>query len=313
MPPRTRIIVNPKAAAGQAGRDLDALKAAVARLLPHAELVQTRAAGHGRHLAREAARTGIEVLGAVGGDGTIHEVVDGLFEGSTPISPNLVLGVIPAGTGSDLRRSLELPEERSAALRVLANGRTREIDVVHTTIQTDTGRHEEHFVNVAGFGANGEVVRHANQMDKRLGGRLTFFRASLKTSVQYRPAEVALRWRDASNREHTWQGRTASVFVANGHYCGGGMLVGGGGRMDDGLVDVTVLPPDSAATQIVQARRLYDGSLGDWPGARRFQARELEARPVSSAPIQLDLDGENPGRIPVIFRVLPRALRIRTA
>ena len=313
MPPRTRLIVNPKAAAGQAGRDLDALRDAVARHLPHADIVLTRAQGHGRHLAREAAREGIDLLGAVGGDGTIHEIVDGLFDGQDVIAPGLVLGIIPAGTGSDLRRSLDLPETRDAALRVLAGGRDRTVDVVHATLQTDAGAHEERFINVAGFGANGEVVRHANQMDKSMGGRITFFRASLKTSMQYRPAEIAMRWTSPDGSQHTWQGRTASVFVANGHHCGGGMLVGKGGQMDDGLVEVTVLPPDSTTTQVVQARRLYDGSLAHWPGALRFQARDLEARPVSSAPVHLDLDGENPGRLPVIFRVLPKALRIRTA
>jgi YegS/Rv2252/BmrU family lipid kinase len=312
MPPRTRLIVNPRAGAGRAGRHLDELRAAVSRHLPHAEIVLTEAPGHGRHLARQAAQDGVELLAAVGGDGTIHEIVDGLFDGDQPISSGLVLGIVPAGTGSDLRRSLALPGDRDDALRVLATGTDRPVDVVHVTLQTTQGPKEERFINVAGFGANGEVVRHANDMDKRLGGRITFFRASLKTSLSYTAAELALRWIDAGGTQHTWQGRAASVFVANGQHCGGGMLVGKGGRMDDGLLEVTVLPPDSAATQVLQARRLYDGSLGQWPGARRFQVRELEARPVSRAPVHLDLDGENPGQLPAIFRVLPRALRIRT-
>ncbi|MEC8422385.1 MAG: diacylglycerol kinase family protein [Myxococcota bacterium] len=312
MPARTRFIVNPRAGAGRAGRHLDDLRAAVSRHLPDAEVVLTEAANHGRHLARSAAMDGIELLVAVGGDGTIHEVVDGLFEGDEPIRPQLVLGIVPAGTGSDLRRSLELPEDRDAALQVLVSGRDRPVDVAHVTLQTDGGPRVERFINVAGFGANGEVVRQANQMDKRLGGKLTFFGASLKTSMTYAPAEVALRWKGPNGTEYTWQGRAASVFVANGQYCGGGMWVGRGGRMDDGLLDVTILPPDGTATQVVQSRRLYDGSLGHWPGARRMQVRELEARPVTGAPVHLDLDGENPGRLPAIFRVLPGALRIRT-
>ena len=125
MPARTRFIVNPRAGAGRAGRHLDDLKAAVSRHLPDAEVVLTEAANHGRHLARSAAMDGIELLVAVGGDGTIHEVVDGLFEGDEPIRPQLVLGIVPAGTGSDLRRSLELPEDRDAALQVLVSGRDR--------------------------------------------------------------------------------------------------------------------------------------------------------------------------------------------
>ena len=75
------------------------------------------------------------------------------------------------------------------------------------------------------------------------------------------------------------------------------MWVGRGGRMDDGLLDVTILPPDGTATQVVQSRRLYDGSLGHWPGARRMQVRELGATGDGRA-VHLDLDGENPGRLP---------------
>ncbi len=308
---RVRFIVNPKAGAGRAGRDLDALRAATARAFPDAEVVLTEAPGHGRVLATQAASEGVDLLVAVGGDGTIHEVVDGLFDDATPRSPDLVLGVLPAGTGSDLRKSLEVPDDRAAALRVLVEGRTRAIDVGHVTLQTDDGPHVERFVNVAGFGANGEVVRAANSMDKRMGGKVTFFRASLRASLRYSPAEVAVRWVERDGAEHTWQGRVFSVFVANGAYCGGGMWVGKGGAIDDGLFDVTLLPPDGMATQVVQSRRLYDGTLDRWPGARRLQVRELEARPVSRAPVHLDLDGENPGHLPAIFRVLPGALRVR--
>lgn len=309
---RVRFIVNPKAGAGKAGRALDAVRADASRVFPDAEFVLTEAPGHGRQLAAEAAADGVDLLVAVGGDGTIHEVVDGLFEDDRARAPELTLGVMPAGTGSDFRRSLEVPDDRAAALRVLAEGRTRTIDVGHVTLQTDAGPQVTRFINVAGFGANGEVVRAANDMDKRLGGKVTFFRASLRASLRYSPAEVAVRWVDRDGEQHTWQGRVFSVFIANGAYNGGGMWVGKGGALDDGLFDITMLPPDGMAAQVVQSRRLYDGTLDRWPGAHRMQVRELEARPVSRAPVHLDLDGENPGRLPAIFRVLPGAMRVRT-
>jgi diacylglycerol kinase (ATP) len=308
---KTRLIVNPKAGAGRAGRRLEALRRAVDGVLPGAEIRVTEAPGHARHLAMEAATDGVQLLAAVGGDGTVHETVDGLFDGDTARAPDLVFGVVPIGTGSDFRKSLDIPNELDVALRILAKGETRPVDVGHVQLTTDSGTHTERFINVAGFGANGEVVRQANQMSKRMGGTVTFFRASLKATLSYSPAELAIRWTGADDAEHTWQGRAFSVFVGNGAYCGGGMYVGKGGTMDDGLFDVTILPPSGVATQVVQARRLYDGSLTAWPGARSFRAKQVEVRAVSTHPVYLDLDGENPGRVPAMFRVLPRALRIR--
>ena len=311
-PGRVVIVLNPMAAAGRAGRRTDALKRAADRVLEDWELRVTEARGHATHIAAEAAEAGADLVVAVGGDGTVHEVVGGLYDGARARGDaDTGLGLLPFGTGSDFQRTLGLQADLESSLRVIAQRRIRRIDLAVAETTRDGSLVEEPFINVAGFGANGEVVRRANQMDKRWGGGLTFFRASLETAVAWKPVPLRLTWRlGPDDPDETWEGTVLSGFVANGAYCGGGMWVGRGGSIHDGRFDVTVLPPDSAIVQVIRSRRLYDGSLVNWPGARRFQASALTVEPAGHRTATIDLDGEAGGSLPARFRVLPGALRV---
>ena len=311
---RTLVILNPRAGAGKAGRGIDKLRAMADRVLGDHDLRVTEASGHATHLAAEAAEAGARLVVAVGGDGTAHEVVNGLFhpDGTRRGEADTALGLLPFGTGSDLQKSLEVPSDLARALAIVAGGTERRLDVGHAQVQGDRADRQEVFINVAGFGANGDVVRRANRMNKRLGGTITFFRAALQTALAWTPVPLRLTWRvhpDGPSEE--WEGTVLSCFLANGAYCGGGMWVGRGGTMADGRFDVTILPPDSAVTQMVRSRRLYDGTVADWPGARRLQACELTAEPAGHRSAAIDLDGELGGSLPARFRVLPAALRVR--
>jgi len=311
---RTVIILNPRAGAGKAGRGIDRLREAAARVLGDFDLRVTEASGHATHLAAEAAEAGARLVVAVGGDGTVHEVVNGLFhpDGTRRGEADTALGLLPFGTGSDLQKSLEIPSHLDAALAVVARGPERRLDVGHAHVQGDGADRREVFINVAGFGANGDVVRRVNRMDKRLGGTITFFRAALKTAVAWTPVPLRLTWRvEPHGPTEQWEGTVLSCFLANGAYCGGGMWVGRGGTMSDGRFDVTILPPDPVLTQVLRSRRLYDGTVADWPGARRVQACELTAEPVGHRTATIDLDGELGGDLPARFRVLPAALIVR--
>jgi diacylglycerol kinase (ATP) len=310
---RVRIILNPKAGAGRAGRGVDRLKRAADAVLGDFSLVTTEAPGHATVLAREAVDAGMDLIVAVGGDGTCHEVVNGLFEGDVRRGDgHSAFGLLPFGTGSDLQRSLEVPADLDAALRILATGETRACDVGLAELQRNNAHHRELFINVAGFGANGEVVRRANQKSKRLGGKATFFLSALQTTFSFAPGPMRLRWRSRPDGpEEHWEGRALSCFVANGAYCGGGMWVGKGGSLDDGLLDITLLPPDAPLTQVLRSRRLYDGSVDRWPGARRMQVSELVAEPADDRRLYVDLDGEGGCALPARFSVLPGCLPIR--
>jgi YegS/Rv2252/BmrU family lipid kinase len=307
---RAVFILNPRAGAGKAGRHRGRLERAIAAHFPDAQLLLTERPRHATELAAAAAPTA-DLVVAVGGDGTCHEVVNGLCPPGESSPSDAVMGMLPFGTGSDLQRSLDMPDDLDAALAVLARGPVRTVDVGEATFQTPEGPRSETFINVAGFGINGEVVKRANQMDKRMGGTATFFVATLRSTLRYTPPRVRLKWRDGET-EHVREMDVLSCFLANAQYCGGGMWVGKGARMDDGLLDVTALPPDPVPVQLVRTPLLYDGRIGQWPGSRQLRTSQLEVEAIDrDEPVWVDLDGEMPGCLPATFSVHPRRLRLR--
>ena len=305
-------IVNPRAGAGKAGRSRVRLKKAIERHFSDARIIPTERPRHATELARRACEEGARTVVAVGGDGTCHEVVQGLLGQDGKLRSEVVFATVPQGTGSDLQKSLGLPSRLDDMMRVAARGQLRRWDVGRATMGEGNPK-VEYFINVAGFGANGEVVRRANRMSKAWGGLATFYIATVQTAFSYDAPVVRLRWEDAAGVVHEREADVLSAFLANGAFCGGGMDVGNAGRPDDGFFDITVLPPDPFVIQLMRSRRLYDGSLHAWPGVKQFKARWLEARVVEGADALIDLDGEQPGGLPARFDVLPGCLPIRCA
>ena len=309
---RICLVVNPHAAAGRARTQVDDIRRAADRAFEQWDVRLTEGPGHAETLTAAAVGEGFDLVAAVGGDGTCHEVVNGFFDGDTPRSKTCAFAVVPMGTGSDLVRSLHTPRSLDAALWVAATGVTLPTDVGFVELRDHEGQPlTRRFVNIAGFGAQGDVVLRANAMDKRWGGKITFLRASIASARSYRAPRVALRW-DGPNGSSSFEGELLSAFVANGEYCGGGMWVARGGSMHDGAFDVTTLAPVPFARQVLEVRRLYDGHVDRMTGARRFLATSLTAEPVEpSEPVPVDLDGEAPGCLPATFRILSRGICIR--
>ncbi|MFT5682911.1 MAG: diacylglycerol kinase (ATP) [Myxococcota bacterium] len=304
------LILNPRAGAGSAGENIDTLKRAADVAFENWEVRTTEGPGHAIELAREAADKDFQIIAAVGGDGTCHEVVNGLIHKDRARNRKVAFTVIPFGTGSDLMKSLKVPRRLAGALWIAATGMSLPTDVGKATVTTAEGPLTRYFINVAGFGANGEVVRRANASSKRLGGRVTFLRAAVATAARYRPAQIKLAWEGPAG-EGDWEGRLMSSFLANGAYCGGGMWVGKGGNMHDGLLELSLLPPTSKARQALDMRRLYDGNLEKAAGAKRVQVRSLKATARPGEKVFIDLDGELSGMLPAQFVILPRVLNVR--
>jgi YegS/Rv2252/BmrU family lipid kinase len=309
---RICLVVNPRAAAGRMAGRIDELRRAVDRVFETWDLRLTEGPRHAERLAASAAREGFDLVAAVGGDGTCGEVVNGLFDGDRVRSPKIALCVVPFGTGSDLVRTLRTPTDLDAALRVASNGVTLPTDIgVVDLVGPDGNPVSRKFVNVAGFGAQGDVVRRVNAMDKRWGGGVTFFVAALASALRYEPQPARLSW-EGPDGDDRWEGRLLSAFVANGQYCGGGMWVARDASMQDGILDLTTLVPTPFSQQLVDVRRLYDGHLERMRGTRRAVVTALRAEaPDAAGPVPVDLDGELAGALPASFRVLERRLPVR--
>jgi diacylglycerol kinase family enzyme len=302
------LVVNPRSGGGATGSRVDTIVEAVQA---HAavEVFRTEGPGDGTRQARRAVRAGHDRVVAVGGDGTVHEVVNGLFRGREPIAPGVVFGVIHGGTGGDYVRSLKVPGSLADQARLAATGEGHPVDLLHVRFVDHEGRDAERIcVNVLGFGMNGAVVKRANASSKRLGGRVTFAAATLRTFLSYRAPAVTVHVDRPDGSEHHWEGQLTSAFLAVGAYCGGGMWVGRGGRLDDGIADLTLIPDLPLLRSLGATPRLYSGTVGNVKEVSTAQVVKLVATARDGTPVLVDLDGEQPGRLPLTVEVLEKKL-----
>jgi len=310
---RLCLIANPRSAAGATGRHLPSIRRAAEESFAQWELRTTEAMGHATELARQAVDEGFDVVVSVGGDGTANEVVNGLFEDEAPVNPEVIFSAIPAGTGSDLVKTLGMPKDYAAAMRVIATARARPTDAVSVTCTDAVSGAPIRRIgfNVIGFGMNGVVVEQVNAGSKKLGGRLTFITATLRALARFTPSHVAIEFVDAVGDPGSWEGQLSTAMLANGQYCGGGMWVGRGSRMDDGLLALTVIPQLPLRRTLFGSYRLFTGTISNVKGVSSSSVSQLSAQVLNGPPVLVDVDGEQPGVLPINAKVLPKALFVR--
>lgn len=302
------LVVNPRSAAGRTGRHLDVLEADARKVFGDVRIVTTNTTGDGTRIAREAAEDGAPIVLAVGGDGTANEVVGGLVAARRQ---DVQFGLVPAGTGSDLARALAVPKTWPEALAAIRASTPVRVDVMSGRFaQPDGSEWSRIGINVIGLGMAGEVVRRVNEGSKALGGKVTFLAATLRTLASWRAPEASITWRDEHGATGQWSGKLMNAFVANGRYCGGGMLVGPSASMTDGLLDVVIIPDLPLPRLLLSTGRLYDGSIAKVPGVISLRVRQLSAT-TRGRFVPSDIDGEQPGGLPLSIEVVPRALLVR--
>jgi len=302
---RICVILNPKAGNGKAGKQIEEIKSYLKQYFTQWELLCTKGPRHATVLAQQACENGADIVAAVGGDGSCHEVVNGIMLAQR----KAIFCLIPFGTGSDLRRTLNIPKDIKQAIQIAAKGIDRTVDVGKARVTTDDGQQDRYFINVAGFGANGEVVEKTNKESKRWGGRITFLKATLHTTMTYKAPNVQIQWEGSSTQQ--WKGKLLSCFIANAQFCGGGMNVAPTNSIGDGLLHLSILPDMSVAQQLYHIPKLYDGNIHLVPNAVCSPISEIKAATQQGVKVQIDLDGELSGRLPAVFSIEKQALIIR--
>jgi YegS/Rv2252/BmrU family lipid kinase len=245
---------------------------------------------------------------ALGGDGTISEVADGLLDGSNG-SPGTLMGIIPRGTGGDLRRTLELPQDIGAAARRISDGKVQSIDAGRVTFTGPDGAPlVRHFVNVASFGFSSDVATRANRSSKRLGAKAAFLGATIKSLTSYENTEIALSVDGGERRRLT----VLLGAVGNGRFFGGGMKICPEAQLDDGLLDLVTVGDLGRFEVLTKIHRIFAGTHLTIPEVQATRARTVEVWPADAAArIPLEIDGETPGYLPARFQVLPGALKLK--
>jgi YegS/Rv2252/BmrU family lipid kinase len=304
--PRTVVVVNPHSQGGKLGKRWPELADTLARVFPFDD-VQTTGPGDATRIAREALKSGAERVVAIGGDGTINEVVNGFFENGEPIAPDASFALIPFGTGGDFRRTAEIPLELADAAAVIAANKRKQIDVGKLELtQRDGTRALRMFANIASFGVSGVVDRLVNESGKKLG-RLSFALATARATWSYKNQRVELVFDD--NVRDRIEATINTVAIANGKFFGGAMKVAPDAELDDGKFDIVAMGDFGFGDLLKSGRRLYKGTHLGMAKVSTRRARIVEASPIDpNAIVELDVDGEPLGVLPARFELVPAAL-----
>jgi diacylglycerol kinase (ATP) len=291
--------VNPAAEGGAVGRRWPEMAHRAAGLGLRGDTLLSERPGHLRELAREAVENGASLLVAVGGDGTVNEVVQGLA------GKQAELAIIPRGTGWDFARTYGIPRRLEAAVAVTLHGHVRAIDLGRASYRSWDGREaESYFANIASAGMTGAIAKRANETSKALGGKVSYAWATLAVFARWQNDEVLVQV-DGERRS----GRMHDVVVANGRYFGGGMMICPEAEPDDGLFDILLIGDLTKRDLLVTLPKTYRGRHLPHPKAELLRGAVVTVD--APEPLPVELDGEQPGTTPVRFEIVPQALRLR--
>jgi diacylglycerol kinase (ATP) len=274
-------------------------------ILPHlkkhvdTEVWETQYAGHAEDLACQGVAMGFGVILSAGGDGTMHQVVNGVMEGSAHVP---VLGLIPLGSGNDLARSLGVKADPQQIVELLKHKRTTEVDVGLITAHDKNGKRiTRHFINECSMGMGPEVVRRVNEGARMLGPGLMYLRSIIATFLLLKAEHL---WVQAGTLK--WSGKSRVTAIANGRTFGHGIYIAPNSSMTDGLFNVFIAadPPLLRFLMLLQALRRpaesRDACLTYAPATR--------VEVGSNKPLPLEADGELVGFSPFVCEVAVRKI-----
>ena len=296
-----RLIVNPIAGAGGTGRKWPQIMRLLKSMGLHFEHDLTEEPGHAIELAKAAAKKGYEMVVSVGGDGTINEVVNGLYDAGN--IGDVMLGIISTGAGNDYIRTVGIPYRHEEACQLLMHPRKLVVDL-GVVEHVNSGRIVKRlFVNFAGLGFDAEVVKATTRRFKALGSTPSYLMGLLITFLFYKNREVSLKLDGKVEKR-----KVCTILMSNGKYGGGGMLTVPNADPTDGLLDVLIIDDLSKADLLRSLPRVYKGTHLTHPKVIVRRAREVEIQPHQK--MSLQVDGELLGEAPASFRILPAALNV---
>jgi len=261
----------------------------------------TEAPGHAIELAKSAGKMGYELVVSVGGDGTLNEIVNGLYESGS--IGNVTLGIIGTGTGSDYIRTIGIPRDYREACPRLLNPQKRLVDLGVIEYTRNGQLAKRLFVNFAGMGFDAEVVKATTQRFKALGSKFSYLGGLLNTFLFYRNKAISI-FAEGKIEER----RICTVVVSNGRYGGGSMLVAPDADTQDGLLDVMIIDDVNKLELLWSLPRIYKGTHLTHPKVIVRRLREIDLR--TSLRMFIQADGELLGEAPAHFSMLPATLNI---
>ena len=298
------IIVNPAAGNGRCGKLWENIRDSYIAQKSDINIVYSSTSGEATDIASSAIDKGETTLVAVGGDGTINEVVNGFFRNSEVINQEAKLGIIPLGTGSDFHRSLNSSFSVDSILDYSGHNPTTMCDLgLVSCLDFKNKPVTRYFINVADAGFGAAVVANSKNKSRALNARLLYLKAVLTTLLKYRPTEIRSSIDGGRPRSST----LLTFVVANGKYFGGGIQVAPDASPDSGDFQTVRIASLSLLNLIVNIAKLYNGKIAQHSKVRVGHAKSIQ---LSGTGVPLETDGELIGKLPATITIKPAALAV---
>ena len=254
---------------------------------------------HAMELAMQGAEMGCDYLVVVGGDGTLNEVINGVFRSKIPADQYPVIGLLPCGSANDFARTAGITFSMKSLDEALKSGISRKIDV--GVIRFDPSMEIRYFINMAGIGLGAKVVQYMERSRAILGPGIHYSWNILRGFLGYRKT-----WVNCSNDAWQWHGSVLQIAVGNGRYFGNGICITPDARLDDGQLQVAIFGNLSLWDYIKNLGRLKKGTRIDHPQVSYYTAEEIRLEGGSECGIEAD--GEFVGLLPAIISILPERI-----
>lgn len=299
------VIVNPNAGKRKGQHDW----LTIASLLTEAGIgfinIFTEHRDHAMTLARKYICKGFKHIIVVGGDGTLNEVVNGIFTQSHIQPSEITLAMIPVGTGNDWCRMYNIPSDYKAAIAAIVKGTEFIQDAGSVKYYTDMGQEKtRYFINMAGMGFDALVAKKTNrQKEQGKGGPFSYIVNIFSSLFYHKFTRTAIKLDNQSLRNDVF-----SMSVGICQYNGGGMKQAPNAKSDDGLFDLTIIRPIGKFKVIRNVVKLFDGSFTMLPEVSTYTSSNISI--VAETPMYIEVDGESLGHSPFEFSIIPKSLRI---
>lgn len=299
-------IINPVSGFNKTKKKLKEIIREIHHVEPKAKIILTHHRMHAIALAKDALIRGADRVVAVGGDGTLNEVVNGYFANDgSPYNPKASLAIVPSGMGSDFFRGIGSGRDLKESIEFAIKGEAKPTDVGEVLAFDANGtKIKRYFINISSLGLSGLALSKVKTMPTQLGPTLTYFMAAIRAVNQFKSPTILITDGDQQQRLED----CALVSIANGPFFGSGMKMAPNASLDDGLLDVVTVQQLSMKFFLLNAHRLYQGTHLELENVHAWKKSSLMVEALSSDPVYIETDGELFAQLPAEYSVKPKAL-----
>ncbi len=297
-------IINMAAGGGRTKRDWPAIAEILLKEGIRYEPCFTDRRLHASIIARNKIKEGYSKIIVVGGDGTMNEVINGVFAQKRILTTEVMLGMISVGTGNDWARMFNIPADYEGAVKTIKLQKTFIQDAGLVNYCRNGKAWNRYFINIAGMGFGARVVERTNRMkEKGKNGAMLYFYNIFYSLIKYKSQKAAIEIDGESfNR------KIFSLNVGIGKYNGGGMIQVPHAIADDGLYSITLIKKIGKLNVLANMKKLYNGTIVNHSKVETYMASSVQVD--GSSLLQIETDGESLGHGPVKFQIIPKSVMV---